>query len=102
MPEKKVGSEPLKGWQQIAEFLGQPVSVAHRWAKSGMPVSHEGRRVRASGDDLNRWLERQSAEPVQIATNTNDLGPELKRGLSYIRKQGTVAKPRATKVEDHR
>jgi hypothetical protein len=36
-------SEPLKGWQQIAAFLGQPVSVAQRWAKSGMPVSREGR-----------------------------------------------------------
>jgi hypothetical protein len=25
----------LNGWQQIAEFLGQPSSVAQRWAKSG-------------------------------------------------------------------
>jgi hypothetical protein len=32
----------LDGWRQIAEFLGQPSSVAQRWAKSGMPVTHEG------------------------------------------------------------
>ena len=31
-------STSLKGWQQIARFLGQPISVAERWAKSGMPV----------------------------------------------------------------
>ncbi|PYX04600.1 MAG: hypothetical protein DMG85_17235 [Acidobacteria bacterium] len=28
----------LKGWQQIAKFLGQPVATSQRWAKSGMPV----------------------------------------------------------------
>ena len=28
--------ESLNGWQQIATFLGQPSSVAQRWAKSGM------------------------------------------------------------------
>ncbi len=28
----------LKGWQQIASFLGQTVSVAQRWADSGMPL----------------------------------------------------------------
>ena len=92
MSAKKIDSETLKGWRQIADFLGQPASVAQRWAKTGMPVSHEGRSVRASKDDLNRWLERESAEPVQIATDTNDLGPELKRGLSYIRNQGAAAK----------
>jgi phage terminase Nu1 subunit (DNA packaging protein) len=100
MSENKAASEPLKGWAQIAEFLGQTVSVAQRWAKSGMPVSREGRGIRASRDDLNRWLERESAEPVQIATNTNDLGPELKRGLSYVRKQHAVAKASTAKVED--
>ena len=79
----------LDGWQEIAEFLGQPSSVAQRWAKSGMPVTRQGRRVHASPDDLNRWLGRESAgEPVQIATETTDLTSELKRGLSYVRKHG--------------
>ena len=77
--------ESLNGWQKIADFLGQPISVAERWAKSGMPVTHVGRRVRASQDELNRWLGRESAEePVQISTETTDLTSELKRGLSFI------------------
>jgi hypothetical protein len=25
-------SETLKGWKQISEFLGEPVSVVKRWA----------------------------------------------------------------------
>jgi hypothetical protein len=79
--------ESLNGWQQIAEFLGQPSSVAQRWAKSGMPVTHEGRWVRASPEELNRWLGREVSEPVQIATEATDLSSELKRGLSYVRKQ---------------
>ena len=86
--DKPIG-EGLKGWREIASFLGQPVSVAQRWAQSGMPVTHEGRRVSASRDDLNRWLGRESAgEPVSIVTYNTDLGLELKRGLSFIRKQG--------------
>jgi hypothetical protein len=53
-----------------------------------MPVTREGRRVQASREELNRWLGRESAgEPVQIATETGDLSAELKRGLSYVRKQ---------------
>ena len=77
----------LNGWEQIAAYLGQPISVAQRWAKSGMPVTRDGRRVHASRAELNRWLGRESAgEPVQIATDSADLGSELRRGLSYVRK----------------
>jgi len=83
----KPDSALLKGWQQIAAFLGLPVSAAQRWARSGMPVTREGRRVLASPEELNRWLGREAAEPVQIATETTDLSSELKRGLSYVRKQ---------------
>jgi len=91
MPKAKQ-RESLDGWQQIAEFLGQPSSVAQRWAKSGMPVTHEGRRVHASPDDLNRWLGREVSEPVQIATETADLTSELKRGLSFVRKHTPARK----------
>ncbi len=77
----------MEGWQQIAGFLSQPVSVAQRWAKSGMPVSHAGRRVQASQQELSQWLGRESAnEPVQIATEAGDLTSELKRALSFVRK----------------
>jgi phage terminase Nu1 subunit (DNA packaging protein) len=80
--------DELKGWQEIANFLGQPISVAQRWAESGMPVQKRGRNVYSSRDQLNRWLGRETAgEPVQIATKETDLGAELRRGLSFIRKQ---------------
>jgi hypothetical protein len=85
--------ESLNGWQKIVDFLGQPTSVAQRWARSGMPVIHEGRHVQASPDQLNRWLGRESAgEPVQIATETADLTSELKRGLSYVRRHAPAHK----------
>ena len=81
-------SDVLKGWQQIAVFLGQQVSVAQRWATEGMPVKREGRYVESSREQLNRWLGRASAgEPVQIATPATDLSAELKRGLAFVRKQ---------------
>ena len=93
-PEQKIESGSLKGWRQIASFLGQPLSVAQRWTKSGMPVTRGGRNVYASPEGLNRWLGRESAgEPVQIATETVDLTAELKRGLSYVHKHT----PRARK-----
>lgn len=87
MPKPKKESGPLKGWQQIATFLGLPISAAQRWAKSGMPVAHVGRRVQASPEELNRWLGREASEPVEIATESTDLSAELKRGLSYVKKQ---------------
>ena len=91
MPKRKQpDAEPdiLKGWQQIAALLGQPVSVAQRWATEGMPVKRQGRYVESSRKELNTWLGRESAgEPVQIATEGTDLGAELKRGLAFVRKQ---------------
>jgi hypothetical protein len=83
----------LKGWQQIATFLGQPTSVAQHWAKSGMPITREDRSVHASPEELNRWLGRESAgEPIHIATESDDLSSELKRGLAFVRKRGNGAK----------
>lgn len=88
MAKPKSEQHGLNGWEQIAAFLGQPISVAQRWAKSGMPVTREGRRVYASRGELNRWLGRESAgEPVRIATDRADLGSGLRRGLAYVRKQ---------------
>jgi hypothetical protein len=87
--EGQNGSDTLKGWNEIAAFLGQPVSVAQRWADSGMPVEKRGRYVYSSREQLNQWLGRESAgEPVQIATPATDLSAELKRGLSFVRKHG--------------
>jgi hypothetical protein len=88
-PKKPVTTpDILKGWQQIAAFLGQPVTVAQRWATEGMPVRKQGRYVESSREELNGWLGRESAgEPVQIATPETDLSAELKRGLAFVRKQ---------------
>jgi hypothetical protein len=89
MAKRRTQPNRLKGWQEIAKFLGQPVSVAQRWAKLGMPVTREGRHVYALPEELNRWLGRESAgEPVQIATESADLAADLRRGLSYVRKHG--------------
>jgi len=82
-----VSSELLKGWQEIASFLGQPIAVAQRWAKDGMPVKREGRFVTTSASELNQWLGKQSGEPVHVTTEKTDLAADLKRGLSYIRQQ---------------
>jgi hypothetical protein len=96
----KPESDALKGWQEIAAFLGQPLSVAQRWADSGMPVEKRGRYVYSSREQLNRWLGRESAgEPVQIATDETDLSAELKRGLSFVRKESrgrSATKKKAT------
>jgi len=80
--------DELKGWHEIASFLGQPVSIAQRWADSGMPVEKRGRYVYSSRARLNAWLGREAAgEPVQIATGERDLTSELERGMAFVRNQ---------------
>ena len=73
MPKVKPGSKRriLKGWEEIAEFLGQTVSVAH-CQKSGMPVTREGRSVYALSEALTAWVgtEGGKKEPVHIAGGT--------------------------------
>ena len=78
--------ETLRGWKQIAAFLGEPEAVVQRWRTQGMPVRREGRVVTATSDELNSWLGNESGKPVQVATESTDLATELKRGLSYIRR----------------
>ena len=93
--KSKLKSRGLKGWGEIAEFLGQTVSVAQRWQKSGMPVTREGRSVYASTEALTAWVgtERGRSEPVHIASEGEDLAADLKRGLSYLRQQRKNRKP---------
>ena len=77
---------PLKGWQEIAAFLGEPVSVVQRWAAEGMPVHREGRFVSTSPEDLNEWLGQESGKPVHVVTEKTPIfRPSWKRGLSFIR-----------------
>jgi hypothetical protein len=93
--KSKSKSHALKGWGQIAAFLGQPVAVAQRWQKSGMPVTREGRFVYASREELTAWVgsERGRSEPVHIASEGEDLAADLRRGLSYVRQQRKKRKP---------
>jgi len=76
--------------------LGQPISVAQRWAKNGMQVTRQGRFVIATPDELNKWLGREAGgEPLHVATPEVDLAAELKRGLAYVRggkRQDSVGK----------
>jgi hypothetical protein len=91
MPKAKSKSTVpvLKGWAEIANFLGQTVSVAQRWQKEGMPVAREGRFVSASPEELTAWVgtERGQKEPVHIASEDEDLLADLKQGLSRVRQQ---------------
>ena len=92
MPKrKKPEAEPdiLKSWQQIAAFLGQPVSVAQRWATEGMPVKREARRkiCRVLSRGIPGLDANQAGEPAQIATQQINLSTELKGGLSFVRRQ---------------
>ena len=90
--------EELKGWHQIATFLGEPTSVAQRWAAQGMPVRRQGRYVTTTPDQLNAWLEHESGKPVHVATNDTDLTAELKRGISFLRREQQVKPPRSKRL----
>jgi len=96
MPKAKPKSKRriLKGWGEIAEFLGQTVSVAQRWQKSRMPVTREGRSVYAFSEALTAWVgtERGKKEPVHIAAEGEDLLADLKQGLSYVRRKHKIRK----------
>ena len=89
---QKPAPEPteLKGWQQIASFLGEPTSVVQRWAAEGMPVHREGRFVSTTPAQLDALLGQQSGKPVHVATDSTDLTAELKRGLSFVRRESSA------------
>jgi hypothetical protein len=40
-------------------------------------------------------MERETSEPVHIATESADLSSELRRGLSYVKKQKAQSKKKA-------
>jgi hypothetical protein len=97
-PTSRIEKERLKGWNEIAGFLGQPITVAQRWARSGMPVTREGKFMYASREELSGYLGREAGldVPVHIATENADLSADLKRALAHAR-AGNPAKKRNTK-----
>ena len=90
--------EVLKGWQQIAAFLGEPPAVVQRWASDGMPVRKQGRYVETTPEELNAWLGKESGKPVHVATDDTDLTAELKRGLSFVRSEQESEKKASKKA----
>ncbi len=89
---KKAAANPeppdlLKGWKEIAAFLGEPVGVVERWASDGMPVRKEGRFVSTTPAELNAWMGKESGKPVHVATESTDLAAELKRGLAFVKRE---------------
>lgn len=95
MAKDEKPAEVLKGWKQIADFLGEPTSVVQRWAAEGMPVAKQGRFVSSSPAELNAWLGRESGKPIHVVTSESDLSAELKRGLAFVRQEKRPAKPRS-------
>jgi hypothetical protein len=95
----KPGPQTLKGWKQIADFLGHRAAVVQRWASEGIPPHRVGRFVVATPEDLNAWLGKESGKPVHAATEATDLAAELRRGLSIMQneKGAKSAKPRPGK-----
>jgi hypothetical protein len=91
-PGRKTDTKTLKGWQEIPNFLGEPVSVIQRWSHEGMPVRREGGFVTTSPAELNHWLSKESGKPVRAAMDHTDLTAELKRGLSYVRRKKQPSK----------
>jgi hypothetical protein len=94
--KKKPKEQPqsLKGWRQIAAYLGHPPAVVQRWAADGMPVRKQGRYVETTPEELSTWLGRESGKPVHVATDDTDLTAELKRGLSFVRNESEAVKKR--------
>ena len=83
-------SDELKSWKSIAEFLGQPTTTVQRWAKTGMPVTRDGRIVTASREKLSRWLGETTGASGQVhiaEAHEKDLTAELLSGLSQVRKE---------------
>jgi len=88
MAKAKPQPAVLKGWQAVAQFLGQPSSTVRGWAKEGMPVERSGQMVQAFPEKLNLWLGRETRESLQIATQTPDLPPEVRCWLACVRRSG--------------
>ena len=94
-PTAASASSELRGWANIAKFLGMPVSTVERWAKEGMPVRRAGRNVVGVPDELNRWLQRTTGEPVgtHVVTPESDLLKDLRASV-VARKPAAKATPK--------
>ena len=102
MPRPKAKPTPppgLRGWKQIAEFMGLPQSTVQRWALEGMPVTRVGRNVTAVPEELNRWLDRNTGQrqDVHIATESADLAGDLKKALALVKAKAVSKSPKCSR-----
>ena len=51
------------------------------------PSDRQGRFVSTMPGEMNAWLANESGKPVHVATENIDLTAELKRGLSFVRRE---------------
>src|SRR3984885_4280784 len=93
-PKGQPQPESLKGWKQISEFLGEPVSVVKRWAAEGMPLHREGQFVATSSNELNAWLGQESGKPVHVATENTEVGWKRQLRWREQNRHGMVASSR--------
>lgn len=91
---KKQSNKPssdgvLKGWKEIAAYLGIPAATAHRWAEEGMPVRREGRFTVADRDAISAWLGREShmSKPAHVMTGEANIAAALKESIAAARKK---------------
>ncbi len=92
MPKKKSTARPsnpapLKGWKAIGDYLGIGAATAQRWAKSGMPVTREGRYTVAEREAISRWIGKEAhmAAPAYVLTDDTDMGEALKQSITAVR-----------------
>jgi hypothetical protein len=88
----------LKGWTDIARYLGIPIATAHRWASEGMPVRREGRFTVADREAISAWLGSEShmPKPAHVMTEDADMAAGLKESIAAVRKPARDQKDRKT------
>jgi hypothetical protein len=84
----------LKGWKAIAGYLGLTPATAQHWAKSGMPVTREGRYTTADPAAIQAWIGREShmPKPAHVITGNADIASALKDSLALTRKRKSKRK----------
>jgi hypothetical protein len=84
----------LKGWQQIAAYLGHPAAVVQRWASEGMPVRRQVRFVTTTPEELNAWLGIGKWRVDELTPEGKIVRVQKKLKLGTMQELPTKAAPR--------
>ncbi len=78
----------LKGWKDIAKYLGCGVRTVQRWEVLGLPVRRPGGRptVVVLSDDLDAWVRSESlqAHRHQFSPQNGDVSPRFKQRILMV------------------